>query len=287
MAVPQIVTAAPLLPPRISLVSAATLIDAGDERWGNGIVWEPEGCGDNTGVFDPACPTGTQTKEVDATCVEACAGGFVIWAAKTRSTFDLREKGSGDDLKAQIERKLLACESKLIEGELYTNSLGLCTTAIASTGAEDVSAGTPSRPEVALAVLEQNLAEASCGQRAMIHVTPYMINRIIALGGFGLLTLDGNTWVTPMGNVVVPGRGYDGRAPDGTAATSDSEYMYATSWIALRRGALQTYPRNLSEAVARSTNDVLFYSERLAVGQWDPCLHFAIEVDRTACPSCS
>lgn len=286
MALPQVVTAAPLLPPRISLLSAATLIDAGDERWGNGIAWEPEGCGDNTGVFDPTCPDGSVTKDVDATCAEACAGGFVIWAAKKRSTFDLRNKETGEDFKSQIERKLLACESKIIEAELYTNSLDLCTQSIASTGAEDVTPGSGAmRPEVALAVLEQAISDGSCGQRAMIHVSPFVLNRMISLGR-GLLTLDGNVWLTPLGNVVVPGRGYDGRAPDGTAASADSEYIYATSWIAIRRGAIQTYPRDLNQAVTRSTNDVLFYAERLAVGQWDPCIHFAAEVDRTACPSC-
>jgi len=289
MALPQVVSAAPLLPPRISLLSAATIIDTDSERWGNSIAWEPEGCGDNTGVFDPQCPTGEVTKDVDASCLEACSGAFVAWAAKTRSTFDLRDKQTGEDLKAQIERKLLACESKIIEGEIYTNSLQLCTQAIAATGESftDLTPGSGAvRPEVAIAVLEGALAETNCGQRSMIHVTPFILSRIIALGGFGLLTLVDNVWLTPTGNAVVPGRGYDGRFPDGSAATASAEYIYATSWVAIRRGAVQIYPRDLKQAVARSTNDVLFYAERLAVGQWDPCTHLAIEVDRTACPSC-
>jgi hypothetical protein len=284
MAVPQVVPAAPLLPPRFSLLSSATLVDTTDERWGNGIAWEPYGCGDNTGVFDAVCSDGSVQKSVEQTCVSECAGAFVVWASKTRSTFDFKDAA---DMTAQIQQKLLACESKIIEGELYTNSLQLCTTAIASTGAEDVSAASPSRPEVALAVLEQAIADASCGARAMIHVTPFMLSRLVALGGWGLVRDDGNTWVTPSGNLVVPGRGYDGRAPDGTAATSDAEWMYATSNIAIRRGPVQVYPRNLSEAIHRTTNDVLFYAERLAVGQWDSCVHLAIEVDRTACPACN
>ena len=277
----SIQAATPLAPPSVSLLSSVSVENTTSDRWANGFQIAPEGCGDG-GTLEIHCdPPGDMMAVGDAfPPIDFCA--FAIYAADRCSTYGFTAR----EYEERATRKLLACESKLIEREIMLNELAICNTPIIGPGAEDITpgAGTPtptpiSTPEVALATLEGALADETCGSRSVIHVSPYMLSRLTCCAN--LLRREGNTWLTPTDNAVVPGRRYPASGPLGQPPTIDDEWIYATGMIKILKSPITVLPEGMPDAVERSINEVTFYAIRQIAASWDTsCAHLALNVER-------
>lgn len=283
-AAPDIVIAPPpLTPPRISLVTLADTVTPADSNWERGYSWSPESCGDgNIGLI---CPAPGQVKEACPNPTIVDFQPFYVYSSDKCSTFSFRER----DYYGRATRKLLAAESWFLEHEIMLDTLGLGNPAIATAGATTITAGALA-PHVALARLEDALGDCNRGSRSMIHVRPGLLDLLVVNGQ---VRREGNVWLTPMDNIVVPGRGYPGTGPLGQPIAPNSEWMYATSMVQVRRSEIVLTPDQADKtpenpqgipaaAVDRSVNDIFVLAERIVSAAWDPsCCWLAAESQRT------
>lgn len=264
-----LVNARPLQPPRISLLSSAILVDESDDRWDAGFALNPEGCGE-AGV-SAVCSSDARTAP------EGCTDNlefetFGVWASDKAGGFNFGHR----DFQARATRKLLAVESKLIESELWSGGMGLTNPKIQSTAATTISGG-PRPPVATLSRLEDALAECSGGIRSMIHVRPGVVVQWLQ---FGIVRREGDVYLSPMDNIVVPGRGYTGGPPAGGAAGA-TDWIYTTSLVEVRRGPIQVFPDSVSQATVMARNEITYWAERVVSAAFDPnCCRLAIEMTR-------
>jgi hypothetical protein len=175
--------------------------------------------------------------EITGTGGTASFKPYALYATNKSSTF------GDDDTISQFydkaQRKLLADESRALEAILWDGYAGaLNYNPFLSDGADDyindagldcvapsyaASPITSSATSVqdALAVLEQTMGESSAS-RGMIHIRPIAFH---ALAATDVVRREGNVWLTPMDNIIVPGRGYPGTGPAGQAVGA-TEWMY-------------------------------------------------------------
>lgn len=263
--------ARPIQPPRVSLLSSAILVDEQDDRWEAGFGYVPEGCGD-AGIVE-ACDASAKTAA--NSCIASTAfTPFGIWASDKTSSFNFQHR----DWAARATRKLLAVESKLIEAELYDRTLGTTAPKIRDSAAVAVVPGAPRSPVDSLAEIENVLATCSGGIRTMIHVRPGII---VEWMKFGVIRREGDVYLTPMDNIVVPGRGYSGASPGGVVPGA-TEWIYTTAVVEVRRSNILVFPSDIGQATNSATNDTVYWAERIVSAAFDPnCCRFALEVTRT------
>lgn len=119
-----------------------------------------------------------------------------------------------------------------------------------------------------LGLLEQAIADCY-GARGVIHVTlpvfDEMVNELIVF-------LRNGQWVTAKGNLVVPGSGYTGQAPDGTAAPAGTSWMYATGAIMGYRSEPKQVA-SIPQSFVRTVNTLKIIIERTYVIGFDCCLN--------------
>lgn len=273
----------PLTPPRISLLTSSDVVTDNSSRWEAGYTYDPEGCGEaNVGLI---CPAPGTIKEFCPNPTLVDFQPFYIYGPDKCSTFGFKAR----DFYGRATRKLLAAESWFLENEIMLDTLGLGNPAIATAGANTVTTGALP-PHVALARLEDALGDCNRGTRSMIHVRP----GILALLVYGQqLRREGNVWLTPLDNIVVPGRGYPGTGPLGQPIAANSEWMYATSMVQIRRSQIVLTPDPAEvtaenpygippAAVDRRVNDIFVLAERIISAAWDPsCCWLAAETQRT------
>lgn len=266
-------------PPRFGLIAAAPRIEDG-ERWQAGFSFEPEACG-SSGRLPVLCDDGGNA-EMDSQRGPGVVRSdpFLVWAADECTTFGMEAR----DWQGRARRQLAADESFQIAAELWGGSLTLeHGTSLASDTAIEVN-NAPADPVDALAALEAGMAQCNRGRQGMVHLTPQVLTLLVAESA---VRLDGNTYVSPNGHIVVPDAGYDGSAPDGAPAGA-SQFMYGTSMIGVRLSDVTVTPpsladaRDLAQALNRAVNTIVVYAQRLAAWQWDECCHLAAEVDVAA-----
>jgi len=263
--------ARPILPPRVSLLSSAILVDEKDARWEAGFSYVPEGCG----VAGTMVACSSDARTAPNGCIASPAfEPFGIWATDAVSTFNFAWR----DYAARATRKLIATESKLIEQQLYSNSLALVNPKIQDAAATTIAGGARA-PVAALSALEDELGLCSAGIRMMIHVRPGMVVQWLKNG---LIRREGDVYLSPMDNIVVPGRGYTGGSPAGVAPGA-TEWIYTTPVVEVRRGLIQVFPDDMGQATNTSTNSTVYWAERLVSAVFDPnCCRLAMEVTRSA-----
>jgi hypothetical protein len=84
-----------------------------------------------------------------------------------------------------------------------------------------------------------------------------------------------------MGNIVVPDGAFTGANPSG-AALSSNQFMYATSWMEVRRGSVLV-TGGLGTQIDRSVNTVTTYAMQPYMWQWDGCFLGAAELNVAVC----
>lgn len=263
----------PLTPPRVSLLTAADVVNDLDEL-SRGFNYAPESC--DSGTVSAVCyEPGTFTKEPlgnpsDPVLIDP----FVVLSMDQCSAWSFRDR----DFYGRAERNLLANESKLIEQEFMSNTLSL-TNPYVLNAANTFTTATPSAVTAlrAFALVEQAASETFLG-RFMIHVRPLVLDLLVAAR---VIRREGNVWLSPLDNIVVPGRGYPGTGPAGEARSTTSEWIYATAPVQIRRGPIVLLPEPVAKsadnpqgiaqsAVTRATNDISVIAERLVSVAFDP-----------------
>lgn len=111
----------------------------------------------------------------------------------------------------------------------------------------------------ALALLEQYMAQSLMGRLGFIHVTPA---DFVMLVSDDLVRLDGNTWRSPGGHVVVASPGYDF---DGV--------LHATGEVFAEVGGRATL-----NSVDRNVNTRFVTAEELGIVVFDPCFNISVTV---------
>lgn len=278
-------------PPRVGLIASAAVlespaapVDSTDDnpqtRWEAGFAWEPENYCSGGGVTDPC---GTSEMSVgDGLPVEEY-DPVLLWAGDKCTSMDRQRDRAG-----RARRRLLACQSKLLAGELWNGTLaqaaGLPNKYLASDDANTISGNNSLNPVNALACLEEALADCSC-TTAMIHATPGLLTHWF---GLRLVERMGNLFRTGNDTIVVADAGYTGDGPDGQPPVSDSVWAYATDLVSVRLGAIQVLPvagaDSAAMTIGRTPDNLLTYrAQRLAAASWDGCCHLAVEVDIEVC----
>lgn len=273
----------PAAPPLLSLLSSAEILREQDNRWEGGVAYEPEICGtDRTGAF-AACDTSNMAAAPGSDLLEV--EPIVIWAGDSCSPFGFASR----DWQGRARRKLQACESNLIESELWrgeiTRAQAGWTNRYLADNAATIVTGAAVSPLLALACLEQSLATCNCGAQGMIHATPQIITHWVSER---LVAREGSKLFTELGTIVVPGSGYDGSGPavvpsgPPVPAADGSIWAYATSMVHVRLGPAVTLPSETAQAMDRVSNTITYWAQRIYVAGWD-CCHFASEIDLTLC----
>jgi hypothetical protein len=86
--------------------------------------------------------------------------------------------------------------------------------------------------------------------------------------------------LSPKGNIVVAGNGYEGRGPAGTVpAAHASMWAYATDWIVVVEGEASTTPGSFLEALDQNRNQVVFQRNQFFAILWAGLLHAAVQVE--------
>ena len=94
--------------------------------------------------------------------------------------------------------------------------------------------------------------------------------------------------LSPKGNIVIAGNGYQGRGPDGTVpADHASMWAYATDWVVVVQGEPKTMPDTFMEAFDRTRNLVVYQKHQWFAILWAGLLHAAVQVQTTTPASTS
>lgn len=276
------IAAPPARPPRFGLLASAAVGDGAPARWQQGFAFQPELCGGG-GRVTVACAGTSDTLDSDEQPGTVEGMPFAVYAADECSTFGYNAR----DWQGRARRALAAIESYEVAAELWTGSLGLQDSngdpirSLANVAADTLTTGSAAEPVDALGMIEQALAQCNKGRQGMVHVTASLLTQLVR---DNVLRLDGTTWITPNGHIVVPDAGYPGTGPNGEAA-STSQWAYGTSMISVLLGPVELNPdsltdaRSWAQALDRAVNSAVVYAQRLAAWQWDECCHVAAKVD--------
>lgn len=269
----EVFNGAQLRPPRVSLLSAADLITVDNERWSNGFQLVEEDC-EVVNIYAVCAPTDADPKDADTFGNIIDYLPYVLYTGVRCSTFS-----RNIDFYDRAQRKLLTGESTALEEILWTGFLGgvdVSTNPFLADAPQTITA-TASSPEESLAVLEQHMGEASANQ-GMIHLRPQVLGQLL---DHKIIRREGNIYLSPMDNIVVPGRGYPGTGPAGELVGA-SEWMYGHPGIVqVRRGpVVRLGEDDTASQYIRNTNDRIVIVERVAhVALDNTCGVFAIEFD--------
>lgn len=270
------VDAPPQTPPSNGLLNSATIVEQTDDRWANGIEAQAAAC-DDAVVFDP-CSTSADSLSVNRPAKFAFAP-FAVEAFDKCSTFGYQRA----EYEARARQAVQAKASKSVEKEFWAGALfstnprlakAASTTTLASGAAQGIING--------LAALVQAIGDYNLG-RGMIHARPYLVTLWSAQG---LLRWENGKLYTYMGNIVVPGTGYLGSAPDGTLPTTTSEWAYATAPVTVTRGPIEVdSPENNASSVSLTTNDITVRAQQMHGLLWNNCTTVAVNINPTLSPS--
>lgn len=263
-------------PPRYSLLGMARKPPVTDDRWINGTsAWQYAAT--DMGLFDPCAAAGSSgaSKGPGVPGLRVDTGSFVQWLAETCT---MQSVGSDPGaFRDRAARMFGSWESYLVEQELMRANLLPGNPHLADANVVKLNSASTS-PVNGLALLEQAIAASKqCG---VIHCTPAMLVAWTAALG-GALREENGRLLSPNGNLIVPGYGYDGSAPEGTAApTGTKEWAYASGPVEVRESDLVVIPDDVSQALNRSTNTITYYAERYYNIVWSRLVQATVLIDR-------
>lgn len=139
------------------------------------------------------------------------------------------------------------------------------------------------KPENALMILEQAIADSPVGENGVIHMT----RDVASILGSRIIYTAGEdeplskSAMTRLGTKVVIGSGYTGNGPigDGNAtASATNKWMYATGPVEVHLGKVEIVNENLAQGADVTINNMRIKAYRPAAVLADPSMHFAMRV---------
>lgn len=262
------VQAPPLTAPRVSLISSALtgvppVVNGSSERWYGRLAIQNISAVDSTGLF-PICPTDEETKDAQNRLGATDFFPFVVYASDACSTITGVKRENA-------KTKLDVIESWWLEREFWEGSLGLGNPSLVGSNSDIL--GTSEDIKTGFGLIDAAIATSGHDGRGMIHLDPVTFD---ALQGYGLFRREGNVWLSPLDNYVVPGHGYTGNGPNPGGGANENAATDTVRWIFGHPGMVVVYRGPViftppetdgpdKEAIDRSTNDIVVYAER-AVG---------------------
>jgi hypothetical protein len=261
-------------PPRFSLLSVADRIT--QDRWEGGAGILGYAVGPPVG-WEP-CLEGTFRTKDDPTAVPAplfnsfqsylglyCTGaGIGTWGEFQRRTDAVAAAAAAYPLERQL------VHGDPMDGNPYLADGNLTV----------LGGGTAVAPRIGLSYLEE--AIGNTGLRGVLHAPP-----AVATAWSGLVrSVDDDVLptseliTTANGTPVAVGGGYTGADPEeGTAASGTQEWAFATGPVQVGYSAVLQNPPDLSEAMDRELNDVVYRAELDMLVAWDTQLQVGVLID--------
>lgn len=260
------VQAPPLAAPRVSLISSAIqgnppVVEGKSERWYGRLVIRNISAAGSSGVF-PICPADEEIKDAQRRLAGAEFFPFVVYASDACSTFTGAKR-------ERAREKLAVAESFQLEREFWEGSLALGNPSLV--GSNSTSLGTDLDLKYGFSTIDAAIATSEHDGRGMIHITPKAFSLLV---GFSQLRREGNVWLSPLDNYVVPGHGYTGNGPNPGGGANENEATGTTHWIFGHPGLITVFRGPViddppegddSSSIDRTTNDQVVIAER-AVG---------------------
>jgi hypothetical protein len=233
------------------------------ERWYGRLAIQNISAIDATGLF-PICPTDEETKDAQNRLGGTDFFPFVVYASDACSTFTGVKREN-----AKV--KLDVIESWWLEREFWEGSLALGNPSLV--GADSDVLGTSEDVKTGFGLIDAAIATSGHDGRGMIHLDPATFD---ALQGYELFRREGNVWLSPLDNYVVPGHGYTGNGPNPGGGANENAATDTVRWIYGHPGMVVVYRGPViftppetdgpdKEAIDRQTNDIVVYAER-AIG---------------------
>lgn len=264
----QVVDAPQARPPKQGIVAAAPIIDDATFRFA-GFRFLPERCADG-GRLAIECEGDTSSMALGGNPAVVDGDSFVVFTGDTCSTMGSR----GVDLEDRARRHVEIVQSFQIAAELWGGSLNLDAKSLASVTDDTLTSGAGSAVD-ALAAVDWGIGHSTQGQQGMVHMTPQVLDHLVSVGP---LRREGGLWLTPMDNIVVADAGYPGTGPNGEPAGA-SQWIYGSTMIYLRLGAIAQVSTKQAELIDRSVNTIEYWAWRPVAWEWDECGHVAAEVN--------
>jgi len=264
-----------LTPPNVSLINAAIVVTEVDERWEMGFQYVPEACG-TADVYNPCNPNDAVVHTTANASTAITGTPYAISASDTCSTWGFQVR----EYEERAIRMLKAIESFKIARELWENQSGLGLNPwLAGTGTGAASTiTTNAKPKDVLGLLESSFYASSPAQRAMIHMSPRLLERLQHDSGGAALRREGNNFYTWMDSIVAVDAGYRGVGPGGQGG----EWAYVTPVVVIREGPIRVTPDTISEATIIRQNEVSYFADRIVQATWDyNCQSYTLSVDLT------
>jgi hypothetical protein len=269
------VTATRAAPPTTGLVASAPPAADDGARWESGLAWVPERCGIGYQLVPWCSDTDPAVHQPTTT------GAAYYRPVGARFAVSCSTLGGGVDPE-RVRRMVEATSPFVVARELWDGALGQTepftirgeihvNARLADPSAEIVGTG-GAELLFALGRLEQAAVEASMGQRVMLHLPVRLTSR---LGDFARRV--GADLLTRSDNLVVADAGYPGTGPTGQAVGATA-WAYASTLAVVRQSRIEVVD-DPAATVDRAVNTATVWAERMFAATFDPCVHFATQIN--------
>lgn len=288
----EVPVAAPALEEPITGVLAQVPVITGPEvdRWFAGLKFSPEAAG--TPDIRDLCSTdllpGTANR-----LTPRIAHPFELILRDRCSTFGWQAADYiGRATRGLAVKRHWGVDREWESGTLIPGNLHLAET-YTDPATTELAAGANVSPGDALALLDEAIGNAAnVIGRGMIWATPFVAAKWRALGMLTYETIDDDsglgqraTILSPAGNYVIIGNGFEGRGPDDTVPGSHaSQWAYATDPVVVIASTPETIPGTLAEATDKENNFVVYRQHQWFSILWGALLHACVKVS-TATPT--
>lgn len=289
MAFKGVIPAPPVVEAPFGLFSAAEVVERGprDEHWGQGFEAMTEACNFDASIHDICGAIDPVDVYVNNGDRFVSVRPFGILARDECSAVGLNV----EDRRARVIRQLELVTQKSVEAEFWRGGYRAAweaeqvslnpewvnddTAYLASANTTTLEA-TAQSPKVALALLEQGLADCGPGYQGVIHMSPLVASMF---GGLLDTDTDGELRTTS-GHRIAVGSGYDGSGPGGVAPVDKfTHWMYATGPMFVVLGSKELITVNEQQAINAQTNQMTYVAERPAAVYSDGCCQLAVQAD--------
>lgn len=267
---------------------SAAVVDrsAGIPNWANGgFSWDTDACPSDL-ILSDFC-----TNQAEGLIASADGGDNGSWPFGVIGKFECYSSGYTVSQRREIARKQAeAGTQKAVEHELWSGAIAQASNRLDVpflTNGKAVNVGTGAvTPAVAVAKLEQALADCGLGVQGVIHLTR---QAAVMAASQNVIERDGDKLFTALGTPVVAGVGYDPDKTPGAPAQAavpapaalgprpDNQWGFATGPVYVHLGGVD----DLGEHLDHTTNVLTVVAGRPAAVYWDSCCTAAVQIDTT------
>lgn len=241
---------------------------------GAGIIYVPDTCEDDVFLIATDCPPITGTKTFSSIESPVSGNPFVVMTSYTCGSIGF----TFAEAQQRVLTRMQLREQRAVERRVWQGSTGALG-AIEGLFRDATDLGGAGCPTEAVEILEQQLADAGV-VGGIIHARPGMTAHLA--NNHLIKEPRGVVKTTPYGTPYSFGQGYDGSGPTGQAATTSTEWMYASGRVMIWADSPVVPPPR--ETLDRAGNQMFLVAERF-FNVTVECGVWAVQVTRTCTTS--